>query len=111
MRSMGISPGDAVFVIEHRGEQDIVYNGLVAGISMQEKLAGTHGEPAIEAAFVAQYHGSYGTKSHPILTAVEVVHTSHRDWIERRAGLGYEELPPNEAEARENFLRTAGRAV
>jgi hypothetical protein len=103
MRSMGISPGDAVLVIEHRGEQDIVYNALVAGISMEERLAGTHGEPAIEASFVADHARErigplpgvdYGVRPwHPTLSVPGVVHISHRDWIERRAGLAYEELP------------------
>jgi hypothetical protein len=95
MRSIGIAPGDAVMVVEHRGEQQIVYNALVAGISMDEKLAGTHGEPAIEASFVLtrhQYSEALGG-GHPVMTERGVVHISHRDWIEGRAGLGYEELP------------------
>jgi hypothetical protein len=91
---MGIKPGDVVLVIEHRGEQQLVYNALVAGFSMDEKLAGMRGEPAIEACFVAVYaecrmrHGSLAT-----LTVPGVVHISHRDFVEKRAGLGYEELP------------------
>jgi hypothetical protein len=96
MRTIGIKPGDAVLVVEHRGEQQIVYNALVAGICMDDKLAGTQGEPAIEAAFVVpQMRGTRKgtTLSHVTLNAPEVVHISHRDWTERRASLGYEELP------------------
>jgi hypothetical protein len=92
---MGIKPGDAVLVIEHRGEQQLVYNALVAGFSTDEKLAGRHGEPAIEACFVATYAEARYTRSGglPTLTVPGVVHISHRDFIEDRAGLGYEELP------------------
>ena len=103
MRSMGISPGDAVLVVEHRGEQQIVYNALVAGISMRQELAGSLGEPAIEAVFVADQARErvgpingidYRTRPwHPTLKVSGVVHISHRDWIERRTSLGYEELP------------------
>jgi len=139
MRSMGIASGDAVLVVEHRGEQDLVYHGLVASISMQERLLGAHGEPAIEAVFIGPRLALENFTS--------VVHISHRDWLERRAGLAYEELPGcvpgmcryckcTEARAcpggcawlypertvcsspaceakfvRENLLRTAGRAV
>ncbi|HEY5054686.1 MAG TPA: hypothetical protein VII58_00910 [Acidobacteriaceae bacterium] len=95
MTTMGIRPGDAVLVIERRGEQQLVYNALVASFSMDEALAGTHGEPAIKAVFVATHadrrqvrDGAYAT-----LTVPGVVHISHRDFIEGRAGLGYEELP------------------
>lgn len=103
MRTMGITPGDAVLVIEHRGEQQIVYNALVGGISMEERLTGTRGEPAIEAEFVADqarervgpFPGVDPTIKpwHPTLSVAGVVHISHVDWIERRASLGYEELP------------------
>ena len=95
MRTMGITPGDAVLVIEHRGEQDIVYNGLVAAISMQEALVGTHGEPAIVAAFVLtrHVHSAALGGGHPVMTPHDVVHISHIDWRERRAVLAYEELP------------------
>jgi hypothetical protein len=94
---MGIAPGDAVLVIEHRGEQQIVYNALVAGISMRGELVGPKGEPAIEATFVTERGGLDFMRDmdpwHPTLSVPQVVHISHRDWIERRASLGYEELP------------------
>ena len=103
MRTLGIKPGDAVLVVEHRGEQKIVYNAIVAGISMRGELRGPKGEPAIEAAFVADQARErvgpvsgidYTTKPwHPTLAISGVVHISHRDWIERRAILGYEDLP------------------
>lgn len=51
-RTMGIGPGDAVLVVEHRGAQDIVHHALVASISMREELKGRLGEPAIEAVFI-----------------------------------------------------------
>ena len=91
MRTMGILPGDAVLVIEHRGEQQIVYNALVAGISMRQELLGMKGEPAIEAVFVArQGHTDLMEIGHAITSFDSVVHISHRDWIEGRAGLAYE---------------------
>jgi hypothetical protein len=97
MSTLGIRPGDAVLVIEHRGEQLLVYNALVAAFSMDERLAGTRGEPAIEACFVATYwEARRARQAHeplPTLTVPRVVHISHRDFIEGRAGLGYEELP------------------
>jgi hypothetical protein len=93
--TLGIRPGDAVLVIEHRGEQQIVYHALCAGISMSGELRGTSGEPAIEAAFIGE--ASITTwemkEVHATLSVPGVVHISHRDWIERRASLGYEELP------------------
>ena len=103
MRTMGITPGESVLLVEHRGEQQIVYNALVAGISMDEKLAGAHGEPAIEVSFVAdsarERVGPLPDVDpaikpwHPTLVVAGVVHISHRDWLERRSSLGYEELP------------------
>jgi hypothetical protein len=89
---MGIRPGDAVLVIEHRGEQQLGHNALVAATSMDDKLAGTHGEPAIKVAFLArsQYALESGLAT---LTVPNVVHVSHRDFVEGRAALGYEELP------------------
>ena len=90
MRTMGIRRGDAVLVIEHRGDQRIVYNGLVVSLSMRSALAGTLGEPAIHVAFVLPLSTvSTGTMA----DEADVVHISHRDWIEGRAGLAYEELP------------------
>ena len=94
MTTIGIRPGDAVLVIERRGEQQLAYNALVAGFTMDDKLAGTHGEPAIEACFVATHAGAmnrYGGM--PTLSVPKVVHVSHLDWLEGRAGLAYEELP------------------
>jgi hypothetical protein len=97
MTTMGIRPGDAVLVIERRGEQQLVYNALAAGFSMDETLAGTHGEPAIIAVFVGTHADGRSRytleKGLPTLTVPRVVHISHRDFIEGRAGLGYEELP------------------
>ena len=97
MRTMGISPGDAVLVVEHRGEQQIVYNGVVSGITMQPELRAANGEPAIEAAFatnlVVESHPVSFMERRGVLIIRDMVHISHRDWIERRASLGYEELP------------------
>jgi hypothetical protein len=64
---------------------------------MREELRGPNGEPSIEAAFVATSMPGYRTDleggGHAVLTVPRVVHITHRDWIERRASLGYEELP------------------
>jgi len=92
--TMGIKPGDPVLVIEQRGELRLVYNGLAANLSMDERLAGTHGEPAIEACFVAFYadHRFRAETRMATLNVSNVVHISHRDFIEGRAGLGYEEF-------------------
>jgi hypothetical protein len=95
-RSTGIRPGDAVLVIRHLGEQEIAYNALVERISMRPELAGAKGEPAIKASFVAQqpHVELEGTElRHATVSFEDIVHISHVDWIERRAGLGYEELP------------------
>jgi hypothetical protein len=93
---MGIHPGDAVLVVEHRGEQQIVYNALCAGISMRGELVGPRGEPAIAATFVADREEQVNWTMemwHPTLSVRNIVHITHRDWIECRASLGYEELP------------------
>jgi hypothetical protein len=90
MRTMGIRPGDAVLVIEHRGAQQIVYNGLVVSLSMRIALAGALGEPAIRASFVLPVST---VSTGRVAEEIDVVHISHRDWIEGRAGLAYEELP------------------
>jgi hypothetical protein len=92
MMTMGIKPGDAVLVIERRGEQQLVYNALVAGLSMDDRLAGVHGEPAIRACFVALRAKAGYVPDWPLATMPDVVHISHVDFIEGRAGLGYEEL-------------------
>jgi len=92
MTTMGIKSGDAVLVIEHRGERDLVYNALIAGFTMDEKLAGTRGEPAITVVFLGNSHFLTRLGLSPV-TVPDVVHISHRDFIEGRAGLGYEELP------------------
>lgn len=90
MTTMGIKPGDAVLVIEHRGEQQLVYNALVLSFSMDESRKGARGEPAIQAVFVEPHAACRGA-----LRALDAVHLSHRDFVERRA-LGYEELPDEE---------------
>jgi hypothetical protein len=85
MRTIGMKPGDAVLLIERRGEQEVVYHALAVNVSMDERLAGTMGEMSIDAAFVAEdrcLHHRAG-----------VVHFSHRDWVEGRARLAYEEIP------------------
>ncbi len=93
---MGIRPGDAVLVMEHRGEQQLVYNALVVGFSMDESLAGTHGEPALRLCFVVPHlqprYVYDGVRAVP-----NVVHISHRDFVEGRARLGYEEQPQSGA--------------
>jgi hypothetical protein len=93
MTTTGIKPGDAVQLLERDGEQTLAHNALVSGFSMDELLAGTHGEPAIEACFVAtrsERRDKWG--GFPTLVVPGIVHVSHRDWIEGRAGLAYQEL-------------------
>lgn len=89
MRTIGISPGDWVLLLERRGEQEIVYNAMVASVSMDESLAGTKGEGSIRVVFVPVAE----RPDAGVLIVPDVVHISHRDWLEGRAGLAYEELP------------------
>jgi hypothetical protein len=93
-RTFGICPGDSVLVSEHRGEQEIVHNALCSAISMQERLLGMHGEPAIEVAFVVKTGSRDGSAGLQLFASV--VHISHRDWLEGRAGLAYEEVVQNQ---------------
>lgn len=83
-----MKPGDAVLVLERRGEQQLVYNALVASSSMREP--GARGEQSIDAVIVIPNP----QPDWPRFMCVErIVHISHRDWLEGRAGLAYEELP------------------
>jgi hypothetical protein len=88
MRTIGIQPGRNVLLVERRGDEFPAYNALVSGISMDEQLAGTKGEPSIEVAFIVP-----DGEMHRVLVVPEIVHVSHRDWIEGRVGLAYDELP------------------
>ncbi|HZL29192.1 MAG TPA: hypothetical protein VFC39_21890 [Acidobacteriaceae bacterium] len=90
MRTIGIQPGCTVLLVERRGDEFPAYNALVAGISMDESLAGAKGEPSIEVAFVVP---DPAENAHRVLVVPGIVHVSHRDWIEGRAGLAYDELP------------------
>jgi hypothetical protein len=91
---LGICPGDSVLVSEHRGDQEIVHNALCSAISMQQRLLGTQGEPAIEVAILVKTGGRQGSAGLQLFPGV--VHLSHRDWLEGRAGLAYEEVPQNQ---------------
>jgi hypothetical protein len=95
-----------VLLVERRGAQQIVHNALVCSLSMDAAQAGTLGETMIDAAFVSAIAGfaeALPRKMRPpdadldwphgMVHARDVVHISHRDWIEGRAGLAYEELP------------------
>lgn len=88
MRTIGIKPGDYVLLVERRGDEYPAYNALVVGMSMDEQLAGPKGEPSIEVAFVVP-----DGEAHRVLVVPEIVHVTHRDWIEGRVGLAYDELP------------------
>jgi hypothetical protein len=79
-----MKPGDFVLVIEHRDNEQLVHKGLAVSLSMDEQLAGADGQCAITASFVGPLGG---------VSIEDVVHISHRDWIEGRAGLAYEDLP------------------
>jgi hypothetical protein len=91
MRTIGLSPGDAVLLVEHRGEQQIVRNALALSVSMNPELAGSKGEASIRAAFAAALTPQ--ADGMVMLIKTNVVHISHRDWIEGRAAMAYEELP------------------
>jgi hypothetical protein len=95
MRTTGIKAGDVVLVIERHGEQYLVRNGLVESFSMDEALAGTHGEPAIKVGIVmTRQDGRSGPgASRPMLILCQVVHISHRDFVEGLGAQAYEELP------------------
>lgn len=89
MRTIGLRLGDAVLLLERRDEQVIAYNALVVGVSMQPAAAGAQGEMSIEVAFVGP-ETPFGTA---MMRFQGVIHSSHADWLEGRAGLAYEELP------------------
>lgn len=88
MRTIGLKPGDMTLVLERRGDQLLAHNALVIGSSMLPALAGAQGEMSIEAAFVVE------TPFGIAMPKFEgIVHVSHMDWQEGRAGLAYEEIP------------------
>jgi hypothetical protein len=95
MTTTGIKPGDAVLVIERRGDAVLAYNALVGSLSMDEAMAGTHGEPAIRAVFMATDapHRYTLAKGLPTVEVTAVVHISHRDFVEERVAFAYEEVP------------------
>lgn len=84
MRTIGLKPGDWVLVLERRDEQIIVHNGVAVRLSMEPALAGVQGEHSVDVAFAA---------ANELHQFADVVHVSHVDWLELRAGLAYEELP------------------
>jgi hypothetical protein len=98
MRTMGIVLGGQVMLIERRGEQQIVHDALVLHMSMDPADAGTLGEMMIDVVWVNEHLAhrrrfSTAEWEHALFFFTDVVHISHRDWIEGRASLGYEELP------------------
>lgn len=88
MRTIGMKPGDFVLVIEARAGEQPVYKGQIVSLSMDEQLAGEKGECAIKVSFVVP-----DADENRVLVVPDIVHISHRDWLEGRAGLAYELLP------------------
>ena len=84
-------------LIERRGEQQIQYDALVLAMSMQAQLRGVHGEMAIDAVCVNPLHtpAKGDSPEEHLIYFTDVVHVSHRDWIERRTHIGYEEAKPS----------------
>jgi hypothetical protein len=91
MTTPGITRGCLVHLIERRGEQQIQHDALVLSMSMEQDLAGTHGEMAIDAVFVNALRAPSSDWRDDLLHIRAVVHISHHDWIERRACIAYEE--------------------
>jgi hypothetical protein len=90
-RTIGLSPGDPVLLIGRHGEQQIVRHGLALSVSMRPELAGSRGEASIRAAYAARLTPQADDLC--IMLQPNVVHISHRDWLEGRAAMAYEELP------------------
>lgn len=89
VRTMGTMPGDWVLLLERREEQVLVYQSMATRLSMDEALAGPLGHMSIDAAFVH----SVAERMPTMMVANDVVHHTHRDWMEGRSAFAYEELP------------------
>jgi hypothetical protein len=97
--------GGRIRLIERRKDREIFYDALVLGMTMRAELAGTRNEPAIRAVFVNplrvltqddphQEHMSWYDQDvwNDVLIKVDqVVHVSHRDWLEGRTCIAYQE--------------------
>jgi hypothetical protein len=96
MSSPGIKRGGLVHLIERRGEQLVQHNALVLAMSMDTRSRGSHGEMSIDAVFVnplRPLEGEVLTDPRDALMLIEnVVHISHRDWIEQRVCVAYEQI-------------------
>jgi hypothetical protein len=88
MRTMGIRPRDWVIVLERREAEFFAHSALAIRVSMDEALAGAKGELSIDAGFVYEANGRS-----EMLMAPDVVHVSHKDWLEGRTAFAYKELP------------------
>lgn len=80
-------------LVERRDEVQVMYDALVLSMSMDESMAGTKGEMAIDAIFVNPLRVIQEDQIvHPLDALIhvrDVVHITHRDWIERRTCISY----------------------
>lgn len=85
----GIRPGTPVLLLERRSNtQTLVHRGLIVSLSMDQVLCAPSGEPSARVAFIAN-----AERAPQVLMPGKIVHLTHADWLEGRAGLAYEELP------------------
>ena len=94
MHTPGIIPAQHIMFLERRGEQTLAHDALILSISMQEQLAGTNGEPAIEVIFLHPDRLRYaGTSDYreAVVRFIDVVHSSHANWINGAASVCYQE--------------------
>lgn len=86
MRIVVLWPGDYVHVVERRGPALVYHHGLVAGISMDERLLGEGKKPALHVQIV------FWDGQRAVSREFEnVVHVTHADWKDGRAALAYTE--------------------
>jgi len=122
VETKGITLGGRVRLVEQRGEQQVFYDALVLGMTMAAELLGTQGEMAIDALIInplrllqEDLHAIQGKPADwrdALVRIDDVVHHTHRDWIERRACMAYLEPAPAEPRSAEDedLKRIAGTA-
>lgn len=92
MSTPGIKRGGLVHLIERRGEQEIQHDALVLAMSMEREMRGTHGEMSIDAVFVnVLVEPERRPTRRSLMVIRDVVHVSHRDWLEHRTAIAYKE--------------------
>lgn len=88
MSTLALRPADRIDLLERRGEVCVTHHAPAGQLSMDEKLAGAHGEPSLRAVFLLT--DSDGLVQ--VRDVENVVHCSHVDWTEGRVGLAYCEV-------------------